>query len=174
MTRSRPHVSPGCGSCLSRSFSIFSALRVSRFYRIFFVGGRLTYMRTTAHPPPRTSGKLDRRWIRVFFEILNSSGSRAILKGIGPRRWANHELLEAGRPSFYDLANPSIRGSKGPYQRVREGFAKVSFQANEQVGSLRNFFSASRKRFCPHRGRLEFSPVGPKGKSALALCSLRL
>ena len=40
------------GSCHSRSFSIFLVLWISRFYRILFVGGHLTYMRTTAHPPP--------------------------------------------------------------------------------------------------------------------------
>jgi len=44
----------------------------------------------------------------------------------GPRRWANHELFEAGRPGFHDVANKSVHGSKGPYQRVRKGFAKVS------------------------------------------------
>ena len=35
----------------------------------------------------------------------------------GPRKWANHKLFEAVRPSFYDLANAFIHGSKDPCRK---------------------------------------------------------
>jgi hypothetical protein len=60
----RRNLSPCRVGCEANLCFVFMALRVCRFYRIFFVGGHLKYIRTTAHPPPRISGKLNRRWIR--------------------------------------------------------------------------------------------------------------
>ncbi len=54
---------------------VFLALRGRRFYRIFFVGGRLTYLSTPAHPPPSTSRKLSGRWIWARQDVLTKSGS---------------------------------------------------------------------------------------------------
>ena len=44
----------------------------------------------------------------------------------GPRKWANHKLFEAVRPSFYDLANSVHTWIKRSMQGVRRAYAKCS------------------------------------------------
>jgi len=51
--RDHRNLSPCRVSCEAILSFVLLALRVCRFHRIFFVGGHLKYLSTSAHPPPR-------------------------------------------------------------------------------------------------------------------------
>ena len=87
-------VSPWRCVCHGVFLFVFLARRGCGFCRIFFVGGRLKYHSTSAHPPPQVSGKPHSRWIQdnrpgpTVQQIERTIGSLCMADNV-PMSWIN-------------------------------------------------------------------------------------